>query len=181
LTSRYITNLDVKISGLFYIQAVDHVDVILAQWRRERSDLDVTPMAITGRINKLSRHFVGEMSKTWDKFGLHHASFDVLATLRRSGPPYALSPTELIASTMVTSGTMTNRIDQLENTGLVARVQSQNDKRSFRVGLTAKGRTLIDKAAREHVKTLHRLTQMLSKEEAKVLSSILRKMLLSFE
>src|SRR5688572_30503033 len=124
---------------------MDHVDAILAQWRRERSDLDVTPMAITGRINKLSRHFVGEMGKTWEKFGLHHASFDVLATLRRSGPPYALSPSELIASTMVTSGTMTNRIDQLEKAGLVARVQSEDDKRSFRVGLTAKGRALIDK------------------------------------
>jgi DNA-binding MarR family transcriptional regulator len=166
---------------VFFMQRMDHVDGILAQWRRERSDLDVTPMATTGRINKLSRHFVDEMSRTWDRFGLHHASFDVLATLRRSGPPYALSPSELIASTMVTSGTMTNRIDQLEAAGLVARVQSEHDKRRFRVGLTAKGRALIDKAAGEHVKTLHRLTKMLSKEEAKTLNSILRKMLLSFE
>ncbi len=160
---------------------MDHVDAILEQWRQERSDLDVTPMAVTGRINRLSSLFVREMEKTWGKFGLHHAAFDVLATLRRSGPPYTLSPGELMTRTMVTSGTMTNRIDQLEIARLVARVQSQQDKRSFRVGLTAKGLALIDKAVEEHVKTLHRLTSTISKKEINTLNSILRKMLSSFE
>lgn len=160
---------------------MDHVDNVLAQWRRERSDLDVSPMATTGRVKRLAGFFLREMEKTWGEFDLHQASFDVLATLRRAGPPYALSPSELIASTMVTSGTMTNRIDQLEKAGLVSRVQSEDDKRSFSIGLTKKGRALIDKALGEHVDTLHRLTGMLSKKEEKQLNALLQKMLLSFE
>jgi DNA-binding MarR family transcriptional regulator len=160
---------------------VDHVDAILEQWRKERSDLDVTPMATTGRINRLSGLFVREMEKTWKQYGLHHAAFDVLATLRRAGPPYALSPGELLAATMVTSGTMTNRIDQLEKAGLVVRAPSAEDKRSFQVRLSAKGRALIDQAVEDHVQTLHRLTGTISKKELAVLNGLLRKMLVSFE
>jgi DNA-binding MarR family transcriptional regulator len=160
---------------------MDHVDTVLEQWRKERSDLDVTPMATTGRINRLSRLFLREMEKTWSKFGLHHAAFDVLATLRRSGPPYALTPGELMASTMVTSGTITNRIDQLERVGLVVRAPSREDKRSLKVGLTAKGRALIDKAVEEHVETLHRLTTLISEKEIKTLNSLLRKLLVKLE
>lgn len=160
---------------------MDHVDRVLDQWRRERPDLDVSPMGTTGRINRLSRLFVQEMEKNWGKFDLHHASFDVLATLRRSGPPYALTPGELLATTMVTSGTMTNRIDQLEKNGLVVRAQSGPDRRSFQVKLTAKGRTLIDGVMAEHVKTLQALTSAVSKSELKVLNGLLQKMLLHFE
>lgn len=160
---------------------MDHVDAVLEQWRKERRDLDVTPMGTTGRINRLSSLFVREMEKTWAKFGLRHAAFDVLATLRRAGPPYALSPGDLVSSTMVTSGTMTNRIDQLEKAGLVVRTQREQDKRSFEIALTAKGRALIDKAVEEHVKTLQRLTGGISPKELKTLNSILRKVLLNME
>jgi DNA-binding MarR family transcriptional regulator len=160
---------------------VDHVDAILEQWRKERSDLNVAAMGTAGRINRLSRLYVREMAQTWKKFGLHHASFDVLATLRRSGPPYALSPADLLTATMVTSGTMTNRIDQLAKAGLVVRAQNDRDKRSVHICLTAKGRALIDDAVEAHVKTLHRLTKALSKKELKMLNDLLRKMLLDFE
>lgn len=138
-------------------------------------------MATTGRLKRLAGFFLREMEETWAEFELHQASFDVLATLRRAGSPYALSPSDLIASTMVTSGTMTNRIDQLEKAALVTRVQSEEDKRSFLIRLTPKGRALIDKAMEAHVNTLNRLTHMLSKKEQAALNRLLRKMLLSFE
>lgn len=160
---------------------MDHVDKVIAQWRRERPDIDPSSMGTTGRVKRLASFFLLAMENTWSRFGLHQASFDVLATLRRSGPPFALTPGELIDSTMVTSGTMTNRIDQLEKEGLVAREQSDQDKRSVRIGLTLKGRALIDKALAEHVKTLDRLTGVLSKRERNTLNSLLRKMLLEFE
>jgi DNA-binding MarR family transcriptional regulator len=160
---------------------MDHVDTILRQWRKERGDLDVAPMAITGRVNRLSSLFLREMEKTWGKFGLYHAAFDVLATLRRLGPPFALSPGELVTSTMVTSGTMTHRIDQLEKAGWVTRTQKEQDKRSFEVALTPKGRALIDKAIEAHVKTLHRLTSGISQKELNTANGVLRKMLLNFE
>lgn len=160
---------------------MDHVDEVLAQWKRERPDLDVSAMGTTGRVKRLAAFFLQEMEATWAPFDLHQAAFDVLATLRRSGPPYALTPGELMASTMVTSGTMTNRIDQLEKVGWVAREQMAHDKRSYRIGLTPKGRAVIDKALNEHVQTLHRLTSALSKNEQKTLNALLRKALLGFE
>lgn len=108
---------------------MDQVDKILSQWHRERPDLDVAPMGTLGRIKQLNQHLMRGMEKTWAAYGLNGASFDVLATLRRSGPPYALSPGELMESTMVTSGTMTNRIDQLQKTGLINRVKNPRTAR----------------------------------------------------
>ena len=118
---------------------MDHVERILAQWRKERPDLEVAPMGLIGHLKRLLLHLSREMEKTWAEHGMNAASFDVLATLRRSGPPFALSPGDLIASTMVTSGTMTNRIDQLEKVGLVERKQSEEDRRSFLISLTGQG------------------------------------------
>ena len=106
---------------------MDHVDKTLAQWRRERPDLEVSPMGLIGRVKRLMLCLSREMEKTWAENGLSTAGFDVLATLRRSGPPFTLSPGDLIASTMVTSGTMTNRIDQLEKVGFVEHVQNPED------------------------------------------------------
>jgi hypothetical protein len=88
----------------------DHVSSILAQWAAERPDLDVSPMGIVGRISRLSLVVEKELESVFAPFGLNHWSFDMLATLRRAGAPYRLSPTELFRSMMVTSGTMTNRI-----------------------------------------------------------------------
>jgi DNA-binding MarR family transcriptional regulator len=160
---------------------MDHVDKILAQWRAERPDLEVEPMGLIGRTKRLALCLSREMEKTWAEYGLNTASFDVLATLRRSGPPFSLSPGDLIASTMVTSGTMTNRIDQLEKAGLVERVRNREDGRSFLISLTDKGFRLIDEAAAEHVKTQARLVSGLSTKQRRELDALLKVFLADFE
>lgn len=160
---------------------MDHVDQIVTQWNRERPDLDVAPMALLGRLKRLMLHISREMAETWAEHGLNAASFDVLATLRRSGPPFALSPADLIASTMVTSGTMTNRIDQLEKMGLVARKQSQEDRRSFLISLTDKGFEVIDAAVTAHVATQQRLVSGLSDRDRRQLNSLVKGFLADFE
>lgn len=160
---------------------MDQVDRILAQWRAERPDLDVSPMGTLGRISRLYRHLREEMDRVFEQHGLNRASFDVLATLRRSGPPFALSPTELMDWTMVTSGTMTNRIDRLEVAGLVERNRHPDDQRSFLIGLTGPGHALIEKAVTAHVANQHRLTAALSEKEREALNLIVAKWLTAFE
>lgn len=160
---------------------MDHVDRILAQWRQERPDLELAPMALIGRIKRLSLYLSREMEKTWAKYDLNAASFDVLATLRRSGPSFALSPGDLMASTMVTSGTMTNRIDQLEKAGLVERRQSPEDRRSFLISLTDEGFRVIDAAVADHVKTQEKLVSGLAAEDRQQLDALLKAFLADFE
>lgn len=160
---------------------MDRVDDILAQWRRERPDLDVGPMGIIGRMRRISQHLLRGMEKTFAEHGLQDGSFDVLATLRRSGPPYALSPGDLLRTMMITSGTMTNRVDQLEKAGLVKRTPNPEDGRGFIVSLTKKGFNLIDATMTAHVETQKRLTSALSKEERAALNALLGKYLASFE
>ncbi|MBB6485360.1 MarR family winged helix-turn-helix transcriptional regulator [Rhizobium lusitanum] len=160
---------------------MDRIDKILAQWRRERPDLDTTAMGLFGRIRNLTLHLSREMEKTFARFDLNSANFDMLATLRRSGEPYTLSPSDLMETMMVTSGTMTNRIDQLEKAGLVARSQNPNDGRSFLISLTPKGFELIDSAVTAHVETQMRLVSTLSPEERTALDGLLRGYLADFE
>lgn len=154
---------------------MDHVDKILEQWRTTRPDLDVGPMGVIGRIKRASTHLAREMEKTWEAHGLNAASFDVLATLRRAGEPYALSPGDLMAWTMVTSGTMTNRIDQLVKAGHVARVPNPEDGRSFLISLTDQGFQTIEAAVTDHVATQHRLTVGLSSNDQTLLNRLLAK------
>lgn len=160
---------------------MDHVDKIVEQWHREREDLDVIPMATIGRITRLAVILMREMDKTFQQFNLHVASFDVLATLLRSGKPYTLSPGELMASTMVTSGTMTNRLDQLEKAGLITRTPNPEDRRSMQITLSKSGYQLISQAIEAHVATQHRLTEALSNKEHVQLNTILRKLTTQFE
>lgn len=160
---------------------MDRVNDILAQWNRERPDLDVAPMGLIGRLNRVSQHLGREMEKTFAAHGLNYASFDVLATLRRSGAPYALSPGDLSATMMITSGTMTNRVDQLEKAGLVERRLNPDDRRSFIVSLTEKGFATIDAAVTDHVATQSRIVEMLAPEERAVLGALLSKFLVGFE
>ncbi|MEQ9489915.1 MAG: MarR family transcriptional regulator [Alphaproteobacteria bacterium] len=155
---------------------MDHVDKVLAQWRAERPDLDVGPMGVIGRIKRISASLLREMEKTWELHGLNAASFDVLATLRRSGPPYTLSPGDLMAWTMVTSGTMTNRIDQLVKSGHVSRVSNPDDGRSILISLTDQGFETIEAAVTDHVATQHRLTRGLSKRDQEALNHLLVKL-----
>ena len=160
---------------------MDRVDEILAQWNRERPDLDVAPMGLIGRFKRISQHLSREMDKTFAAHGLNGASFDVLATLRRSGPPYRLSPGGLLATMMVTSGTMTNRIDQLEKAGLVERIHNPKDGRSVIISLTDKGFAIVNAAVTAHVETQARLTSSLSKEESATLNGLLSKFLKGFK
>lgn len=160
---------------------MDRVDVILAQWRRERPDLDTGPMGLIGRIRRVAAHLSRGMEKTFAAHGLNSASFDVLATLRRSGPPYALSPGDLLETMMITSGTMTNRIDQLEKAGLVARAHNPEDRRSVIISLTDKGFAAIDAAVTAHVATQARLVAALSAEERAMLNAVLGKYMAGFE
>jgi DNA-binding MarR family transcriptional regulator len=160
---------------------MDRVDDIIAQWNRERPDLDVAPMALLGRLKRLSLHLSRETEKTFAAHGLNAATFDVLATLRRSGPPYGLPPGDLLATMMVTSGTMTNRIDQLEKSGLVKRVKNPQDARSVIISLTRKGLAVIDAAVTDHVATQARLTAALSKKDRAALDALLKKFLAAYE
>jgi DNA-binding MarR family transcriptional regulator len=159
----------------------DHVSSILMQWAAERPDIDVSPIGIIGRISRLSRVVEKELEPVFAQFGLNHWSYDMLATLRRAGPPYQLSPTALFRSMMVTSGTMTNRIDRLAEKGLVRRITDPEDRRGILVELTDQGRELIDVALISHVANEARLLQPLSKEEQSTLAALLRKWLSSLE
>ena len=138
-------------------------------------------MGLIGRIGRIAQHLSKEMEKTFAAHGLTGASFDVLATLRRSGPPYGLSPGSLLATMMVTSGTMTNRIDQLEKAGLVARTHNLDDRRSVIISLTDRGFAVIEAAVTAHVETQARLTSMLAKEETAAFNALLSKYLTVFE
>lgn len=159
----------------------DHVDRILAQWRRERPDLDVGDMGLLGRIKRLSVHLGREVEKVLQEHGLSASNFDVLATLRRSGHPYRLSPGDLLAATMVSSGTMTNRIDQLEKTGLIERVINPEDRRSVLIALTPKGFDCVEAAVTSHVANQHRLAGKLDAAEKAALDVLLKKFLADFE
>jgi len=160
---------------------MDHVDRILAQWNRERPDLDVEPMGLLGRIARLRTHLAREIEKALAAHRLNSASFDVLATLRRSGPPYRLSPGDLIATTMVSSGTMTNRLDQLEKAGLIERSHNPDDRRGVIIALTPKGLALVDAAVTDHVENQHKLLDGLDAQERAALDALLRKFLGAFE
>jgi DNA-binding MarR family transcriptional regulator len=160
---------------------MDRVDKVIKQWGQERPDLDVSSMELIGRLVRVYKFLGQGMTQTFSEHGLNAANFDVLATLRRSGPPYALSPNDLISSTMVTSGTMTNRIDQLTKAGLVERIRNPDDGRSVVASLTKAGFKLIDAAVTDHVATLEQLTSGLSKDEQKHLNTLLKKFLQSLE
>lgn len=159
----------------------DAVDEILAQWQRERPDLDVSPMGTIGRMTRLAKHLKGAIGATFAKFGLNPGEFDVLATLRRAGQPYQLSPTMLYHAMMVTSGTMTNRIDRLEKTGLVERIPDPKDRRGTLIQLTDKGFELIEKTVEAHVANEHLLLSTLEQSEIDALNQLIRKLLGSFE
>ena len=136
--------------------ATDEVDDLVAAWQAERPDLDVQPMQVLSRISRLARHLDRERRSAFAAHDLESWEFDVLAALRRQGAPYELSPGALLRATMVTSGTMTNRIDRLEQAGLVRRRPDPQDKRGVLVTLTAAGQSRVDAT----------LADLLEKEQA---------------
>ena len=134
-------------------------------------------MELIWRLQRLARYLMQEMTTTIAQHDLTFPGFDVLATLLRSGPPHSLTPNQLLDTMMITSGTMTNRIDHLEKQGLVARTKNPEDKRSIMITLTKKGRDVIDNAVTEHVETQTRLVSVLSVQERSRLNSLLKKYL----
>ena len=155
----------------------DHVDLILEQWSEQRPDLDASPMAVMGRLKRLNQLIDGELGRTFATHDLDRASFDVLATLRRSNAEHSLTPAGLMRSSMVTSGAITQRLDRLEARGLVSRKPSETDGRGVQVTLTEAGLALIDAALPDHVATENRLLAALSAEERAALAGALRTLL----
>ena len=155
----------------------DHLDRIAAQWRRERPDLDVEPLAILGRLLRVAQLADRALAAQLSAFDLQPGWFDLLAALRRSGEPYELNPTELMSATMLTSGGVTKRLDRLAEAGLVERRPDPNDRRGTLVRLTRKGRTVIDKAVEAHVSNEARLLEALEPTERRALDALLRSLL----
>ncbi len=166
-----------------YLETVEHdaIDDLLAQWRSERPDVDAQPMAVVGRILRLAVHLERRVNETLQPYGLANPGFDVLATLRRHGKPYAMTPTELGRSVMLSSGAMTNRIDQLEKLAFVERRPDPSDRRSLKVKLTAKGLKIVEKAVPTRFAEAREAIRALPRTEQKQLQGLLRKILLDLD
>lgn len=149
------------------------------QWRKERPDLDVSPMAVLGALSEASNLSRERLTPVFTRFGLQSGEFDVLATLRRSGAPYALTPTALYEATMVTSGAITARLDRLEKAGLVSRAPHPADRRGVIVQLTENGKALIDEAVTAHVANEHQILSGLTHDERETLADLLAKLVRS--
>ena len=145
----------------------------MEQWREERPDLDPSPMGIIGRLHRLADALHTELRPVFAEAGLSDGDFDVLASLRRSGAPYQLTPGELAGTTMVTSGAVTKRIDRLEEKGYVTRTVSEDDARSRRIRLTEAGHALIDELVPQHLANERRLLAGLTDLERSRLEHLL--------
>ena len=157
----------------------DAVDLILEQWARERPDLDCSPLGIIGRITQLQREVHLAQRATFARHGLDAPSFDVLAALRRAGTPYQLTPTALMRTALVTSGAITQRLDRLEERGLITRTRSDADGRAVVVTLTRAGRDALDAALPDHLETERGLLEGLTAAELEQLAGLLRRFLVT--
>ncbi|GGO84606.1 MarR family transcriptional regulator [Marinobacterium nitratireducens] len=154
------------------------VELAIDQWRREMPDLDLLPMEVIGRLGKATRLISrGHLDPFFQQQGLHQGEFDVLATLRRAGAPYALAPTQLFEALLISSGGMTNRLDRLEKAGLISRAPNPEDRRGTLVSLTDEGRALTDRVVPLHVENEARVLSPLSRKEQENLSALLGKLL----
>ncbi|MGW1898931.1 MarR family winged helix-turn-helix transcriptional regulator [Streptomyces hirsutus] len=162
-------------------QRKDPVDAIVEQWARERPDLDTVAMEVFGRITRLSRAMGDLLEKAYAKYGISRGEFDVLATLRRSGEPYALSPRQLSATLMLTTGGMTGRLDKLERAGLLRRSPDPHDRRGLQVTLTERGLHLADEAVGAGLALQTEALSALDGDRAEQLADLLRELLLATE
>jgi DNA-binding MarR family transcriptional regulator len=153
------------------------MDAIVAQWRRERPDLDTSGIALLGRLFRASNLADAALAEGLRGHRLRGGWFDILAALRRSGEPFELNPTELMRTTMLSSGGMTKRLDRMAEAGLIERRQDRNDRRGVMVRLTARGRAAIDSALEGHVANEARLLKGLTRAERRALDDLLRKVL----
>lgn len=164
--------------SLDHVKSEDTVEVAINQWITEGFNKDeLVAMETIGRLKRLETILMRQLNKNYKEgFNLNHWEFDVLATLRRSGKPYRLSPTSLFDSMMVSSGTMTNRLQNLEKKQLIVRVENYDDKRSMLVELSPQGVELINQVMISHVQLENELLSGMSKEELDVVNTLLKKM-----
>jgi DNA-binding MarR family transcriptional regulator len=154
----------------------DRIQMLVAQWQRERPELDVEAMTLVARILTVAGLISQRIEAHAKDHQLTSAEGDVLFTLRRAGAPYTLSPTKLAKSLLVSSGTMTNRLDRLERRALIERKANPEDRRAVDILLTRKGRALVDEAITEHVAGETEMLAGLTSTERARLDSILRKL-----
>lgn len=161
--------------------ARDEVDRIVEAWARERPDLDVAPLSVLSRVTRLSRHLDLARRQAFARHGLEPWEFDVLSALRRAGAPYRMSPGSLLTQTLVTSGTMTNRIDRLAARALVERRPSPDDRRGVLVSLTDEGRARVDAAMETLLDVEHTLLAALPDADRDRLADLLRTLVTPFD
>lgn len=158
----------------------DEVDDLVEAWARERPDLDLMPVEVFSRIGRIARHLDLARKSAFSESGVESWEFDVLAALRRAGDPYELSPGRLLRETLVTSGTMTNRVDRLTTRGLVERMPDPNDRRGVLVRLTPEGKTRVDSAFEALLEAERALMPELGPEDREHLATLLRRLLEPF-
>jgi DNA-binding MarR family transcriptional regulator len=174
-------HLDVKILDRLYTAGVrDEVDELLEAWGRERADLDLAPVAVFSRISRLARRLELARRDAFATHGMEEWEFDVLAALRRAGAPYELSPGRLVRETLVTSGTMTNRIDRLSARSWVERHPDPDDRRGVIVRLTPEGRTSVDAAFAALLEAEQALLEAIPERDRDRLAVLLRQLLAPF-
>jgi DNA-binding MarR family transcriptional regulator len=159
----------------------DEVDRLLGGWRRVLPNVDVSPLEVLSRVSRLARYLDRQRTVIFARHDLEIWSFDVLSALRRATGPSNLSPGQLLAQTLVTSGTMTNRLDRLEERGLVRRQQDPFDARSVRVAITPAGKKCVDRALADLVEREHAILASLSVDDRDLLSALLRRVVGPFD
>lgn len=152
----------------------DHVDVIAAQWRAERPDLDTSPMQVIGRLHRLADALDVELRRVHEQYGVSDGEFDVLCSLRRAGEPFQLTAGQIARTTMVTAGAVSKRLDRLEAAGLLVRTVCDDDARTRQIRLTEAGRTLIDAAFTAHLANEERLLSGFTPQQRTYLQTLLR-------
>jgi DNA-binding MarR family transcriptional regulator len=157
----------------------DSIDRIVHEWNRERPDLDVSPTHVLQRITRLYLLQSASFAEVFGRYGLSFGEYEVLAALTRSGPPHRMKPSELVGALVLSSGAMTNRIDRVEEAGLVERLPDPDDRRATLVALTDKGRQVVDEALIAHLANEERLLGGLTTGERRQLAGLLRKLLTS--
>lgn len=155
----------------------DHVDFVLEQWHTQCPALDVSAMAIMARLFRFNTVASRNVERTFRDNGLHQGEFDVLATLYRAGNPYALTPQKLVTALLLSSGAMTNRLDRLEQGGLLARTPSPDDRRSTIVSLTSDGLQRVQDALHRYLTELEALLTPLSPAQRKQMACLLKRLL----
>lgn len=154
----------------------DAVDVIIAQWQRQRPDIDVAALAVFGRLHRAYLHYAAQIGETFDKYGINAAAFDVLAALRRAGAPYRRTAGDLANTGLISTGGLTLRLDRLESAGLITRERDTADRRVVYAQLTDDGLDVINRLAKEHFAKELQMLAGFSEPERRQLARLLRKL-----